>query len=191
MADIEASHKPDKADRIEIEATKTLSKWYRHLSAGVSNAFDCQVIHQPSTGMMSFIGVGADAHVAAYTFTYLSRTVRKLCSTYMKSHVSDRVTGRNRELRRQSYYLGVVTTINERLREQKVCTPVTPGALVHVKEALIRQTMNEIGNLRTVHSRRSYVHSEAYIKGQNDGSQVSIHKGLAQVAKKLSLLNEA
>jgi hypothetical protein len=180
MADIEASHKPDKADKIEIEATKTLPKWFRHLTAGVGNAFDCQVIHHPSTGMMSFIGVGADAHVASYTFIYLARTVRKLCSTYMKRHVSDRITGRNRELRRQSYYLGAVTTINERLREQKAYTPVTPGALVPVKEALIRQTMNEIGNIRTVHSRRSYVHSEAYLKGQNDGSQVSIHKGVEQ-----------
>ena len=191
MADIEGSHKPDKADKIEIEATKTLPKWFRHLSAGVSNAFDCQVIHQPSKGTMSFIGVGADAHIAAYTFTYLVRTVKKLCSTYMKSHVSHRITGRNRELLRQSYYLGLVTTINDRLREQKVCTPVTPGALVPVKEALIRQTMNEIGNLRTVHSRRSYVHSGAYLKGQNDGSKVSIHKGVEQVSKKLSLLNEA
>jgi len=38
--------------------------------------------------------------------------------------------------------------------------------------------MDEIGNIRTVHSRRSYIHSDAYFKGQNDGSQVSIHKGV-------------
>lgn len=71
------SHKPDRADKIEIEATKTLPKWFRHLSAGVSNAFDFQVIHHPLTGTMSFIGVGADAHVASYTFTYLFRTLRQ------------------------------------------------------------------------------------------------------------------
>ncbi|MHB8829220.1 MAG: DUF2786 domain-containing protein [Syntrophales bacterium] len=180
MADIEASHKPDKADKIEMEATKILPKWVRHLSAGVCNAFDCQAVHNATKGIMTFIGVGADAQVAAYTFTYLDRTVRKLCSTYMKSHVSDTITGRKRELRRQSYYLGAVSTITVRLGEQKVCTPVTPGALVPIKEALIKQTINEFGTIRTIHSRRSYIHYDAYSKGQNDGRQVGIHQGVEQ-----------
>ena len=50
---------------------------------------------------------------------------------------------------RQSYYLGAVTTINQRLRVQKQQTPVTTGALVLVKEGLIKHAMNELGNLRT------------------------------------------
>ena len=68
--------------------------------------------------------------------------------------------------------------INARLREQKVQTPVTTGALVLVKEGLIRQDMNEIGNLRTVRIRKSYISSDAYAKGQTDGGQVGIHKGI-------------
>lgn len=180
MADIEASHKPDKADKIELDAIKNLPKWARHLSGGVSNAFDCRVIHNPNNGKLSFIGVGADAQIAAYTFAYLDRTVRKLCSVYMKQSVSDRIKGRNREMSRQSYCLGMVSTINKRLAEQKVCTPITVGALVPLKEALIQQTVREIGNIRTIHSRTSYVHSDAYLKGQNDGSRVSIHKGVEQ-----------
>jgi hypothetical protein len=180
MADIEASYKPDKADKIEIEATRTLPKWVRHLSAGVCSAFDCQAIHNPSNGMLSFIGVGADAQVAVYTFSYLVNTVRTLCSAYMKEHVGNGANGRTRELMRQSYYLGAVTTINERLKEQKVSTPVTSGALVPIKEALIRQTMSEIDDIRTVHSRRSYIHYDAYRKGKNDGSRVTIRKGVEQ-----------
>ena len=180
MADIEAAHKPDKADSVETSVSKTLPKWMRHLSAGVSTAFDCQAIHHPSTGKMTFIGVGADAQVAAYTFTYLDRTVRKLCSSYMKQQVSSTITNRHRELMRQSYYLGAVSTITTRLREQKVQTPITTGALVPVKEGLIRQAMNEIGNIRTIHSRKSYIHSDAYFKGQDDGRQVGINQGLEQ-----------
>lgn len=180
MADIAAAHKPDKADKIEIEAAKTLPKWLKHLSAGVCSAFDCQAIHHPATGKLTFIGVGADAQVAAYTFTYLERTVRKLCGSYMKTPDNAATSGRHRELRRHSYYLGVVSTITTRLGEQKVCTPVTTGALVPVKAALIKQAMNELGNIRTTHSRRSYIHSEAYFTGQNDGRQVSIHKGVEQ-----------
>lgn len=178
MADIEAAHKPDKADTVETSVSKTLPKWMRHLSAGVSTAFDCQAIHHPATGKMTFIGVGADVQIAAYTFTYLDRTVRKLCATYMKRHVSSTFATRHRELMRQSYYLGAVSTINTRLREQKVQTPVTTSALVPVKEGLIRQALNQIGNLRTVRSRKSYINSDAYAKGQTDGRQVGIHQGI-------------
>lgn len=180
MTDIEAAHKPDKADKVETAVSKSLPKWMRHLSAGVSTAFDCQAVHHPATGRLTFIGVGADVQIAAYTFTYLDRTVRKLCSTYMKGHVaSTTIANRHRELMRQSYYLGAVSTITTRLREQKVQTPVTTGALVVVKEGLIRQAMNEIGTLRTMHSRRSYINSDAYNRGQTDGGQVGIHHGIS------------
>lgn len=188
MADIEASHRPDKADKIEIEAAKTLPKWLKHLSAGVCSGFDCQAIHHPATGKLTFIGVGADAQVAAYTFSYLERTVRKLCGSYMKSPDNAAATGRHRELKRHSYYLGVVSTITTRLREQKVSTPVTTGALVPVKAALIKQAMSEIGNIRTSHSRRSYINEDAYTRGQSDGHQVGIRKGIAQEKQNRNLL---
>jgi hypothetical protein len=178
MADIEAAHKPDKADKVETAVSKTLSKWLRHLSAGVSTAFDCQAIHHPATGNMTFIGVGADVQIAAYTFTYLERIVRKLCSTYMRQYISSSIPNRHRELMRQSYYLGAVSTITARLKEQKAQTPITTGALVPVKEGLIRQAMNEIGPIRTMHSRKSYVNSDAYNSGQTDGRQVGIHHGI-------------
>lgn len=178
MADIEAANRPEQADRVETVVSKTLPKWMRHLSAGVSSAFDCQAIHHPASGKMTFIGVGADVEIAAYTFTYLDRTVRKLCSGYMKQHACGTMANRHRELMRQSYYLGAVSTITTRLREQKVSTPVTTGALVPVKEGLIRRAMNEIGNLRTMHSRRSYVNGDAYSRGQADGGRIGIRTGI-------------
>jgi len=187
MADIEAAHRPDKADTVETAVSKSLPKWLRHLSAGISTAFDCQAIHHPATGKMTFIGVGADVQIAAYTFTYLDRTIRKLCGTYMKLHVGSTIANRHRELMRQSYYLGAVSTITARLREQKEQTPVTTGALVPVKEGLIRQAMNEIGNVRTMHSRRSYVNSDAYSSGQTDGGQVGIHHGITGASARSSI----
>lgn len=178
MADIEASHRPDKADKVETSVSKCIPKWRRHLSAGVSTAFDCQAVHHPATGKMTFIGVGADVQIAAYTFAYLDRAVRKLCSDYMKRHVGNTIANRDRELMRQSYYLGAVSTITDRLRVQKIQTPVTSGALVPVKEGLIRQAMNEIGTIRTMHSRRSYINSDAFSRGQSDGGQLGIHHGI-------------
>jgi hypothetical protein len=38
--------------------------------------------------------------------------------------------------------------------------------------------MSEIGNIRTMHSRRSYINSDAYSRGQTDGGQVGIHHGI-------------
>lgn len=178
MADIDATNKPDKADKVETVVPKTLPKWLRHLSSSVSTAFDCQTVHYPATGKMVFIGVGADVEIASYTFSYLHRVVRKLCTNYVRHHVDDRITGRNRELLKQSYLLGAASTIALRLREQKIQTPITSTALVPVKEGLIKQTMSELGKLRTVHSRKSYINAEAYGKGQNDGRQVGINKGI-------------
>lgn len=179
MADIESGHKPQSADKVEATVSKTLPKWVRHLSAGVCTAFDCQAIHHPALGKMTFIGVGADVQIAAYTFAYLDKTVRRLCNYYMKHHVRENGLNRHREMVRQSYYLGAVSTITGRLREQKIQTPTTPGALVPIKEGLIRKAMSELGPIRTVHSRRSYINSHAYTKGQEDGQQVGIHKGIS------------
>jgi hypothetical protein len=178
MADIEAAHRPDKADSIETTVSKSLPKWLRHLSAGVSGAFDCQAIHHPASGKMTFIGVGADVQVAVYTFAYLDRTVRKLCSSYMKRYATDTIANRHREMMRHSYYLGAVSTITTRLREQKARTPASTGALVPVKEGLIRQAMKDIGTIRTMHSRRSYVNSGAYTSGQTDGGDVALRRGV-------------
>ncbi len=182
MTDVEANlQRPQSADKVETTVAKTLPKWVRYLSAGVCSAFDCQAIHHPAQGKMTFIGVGADVQVASYTFSYLDRTVRKLCSSYMKYRVNDsNLSNRNRELMRQSYYLGAVSTINLQLVQQKVQTPITPGALVPIKAGLIKKAVSELGAIRTVRGRRSYINSHAYSQGQSDGKNVSIHKGVTE-----------
>jgi Protein of unknown function (DUF2786) len=178
MADISASKRAEKADRIEMDVAKSLPKWFRHLSASVSSVFDCQAIHHPATGKMTFIGVGVDVQVASYTFTYLERTVRKLCAGYLKRYAGSTITGRQRNLMRESYYLGAVSTITRLLQDQRKKTPVTPGTLVPVKEGLIRIAISEMGPIRTMHSRRSYINSTAYLQGQTDGQLVRINQGL-------------
>jgi len=179
MADIEAKQRPQSADKIETSVAKTLPKWVRNLSAGVCSAFDCQAIHHPTLGKMTFIGVGADVQIAAYTFDYLDRAVRKLCSSYMKQHVTNSVPNRSKELMRHSYYLGAVSTINTQLMQQRLQTPITPGALVPVKDGLIKKAISELGPIRTIRGRRSFINAHAYNKGQSDGRDVSIHKGFA------------
>jgi Protein of unknown function (DUF2786) len=179
MADIETKSPSQQADKVETSVAKTLPKWLRNLSSGVCSAFDCQAIHHPALGKMTFIGVGADVQIASYTFAYLDKTVRRLCINYMKHNVNDALPNRNRELMRQSYYLGAVSTISTQLVRQKTQTPITPGALVPVKKGLIKKVMDELGPIRTVRGRKSYINSSAYNQGQSDGKTVSIHKGVA------------
>jgi hypothetical protein len=128
---------------------------------------------------MTFIGVGADVQIAAYAFGYLEHALRRLCSNYMKQHAGSGVGTREREMVRQSYYLGAVSTITTQLREQRVRTPVTPGALVPVKEGLIRKAMDELGPIRTIRGRTSYVSAHAYSQGQSDGKSVHLRKGVS------------
>jgi Cdc6-like AAA superfamily ATPase len=96
----------------------------------------------------------------------------------MKNAVIASTPNRQRELMRQSYYLGAVSTVTVRLREQKEQTPVTPGALVPVKEGLIKKAMEELGVIRTIRSRKSYINTDAYSSGQADGRQVGIRHAL-------------
>lgn len=179
MEDIETGSTTLKADKVETPVSKTLSKWVRYLSAGVCSAFDCQAVHHPALGRMTFIGVGADVQVATYTFTYLERTVRKLCKGYLQQHVEDSIPNRHRELMRQSYYLGAVSTITTKLREQKTRTPITSGALVPLKDALIRKTMSDLGPVRTVRNRKSFVDTNAYTQGQQDGLSIGINNAVS------------
>ncbi len=190
MADIETQCRPEKADQIETASSKKLPKWLRQLVAGVGSAFDCQTIHHPGNGKLTFVGVGADLQVAVYTFTYLEKAVRRICSQYMKVHAHSLSSSRQRELLRHSYYLGAVSTINRMLASQKRETPVTPGAMVPVKEGLIKRAMNEMGSLRTVHSRRSYISGEAYARGELDARNVGINKGITNAQNPLKQLEE-
>lgn len=179
MADIGTEQLPPSAEKVETVAAKSLPKWIRQLSAGVCTAFDCQAIHHPALGRMTFIGVGADVQIAAYAFGYLEHALRRLCSNYMQQHAGSRIAARDREMLRQSYYLGAVSAVNRQLQEQRARTPVTPGALVQVKEGLISKAMEELGPIRTVRGRRSFVSAHAYSQGESDGRNVHLRKGVA------------
>lgn len=79
---------------------------------------------------------------------------------------------------RNSYYLGAANTVCAMLLAQKEKTPVTPGALVPVKRALIEKAMSELGKVQERRSRKSAVDCDAYRQGQRDGQNIAIHRGV-------------
>lgn len=180
MTDVEAKKEVDSAaEKVETDSAKTLPKWVWRLLGSIQQSFDCQVVHR-GIGKVVFIGVGADAQVASYTFAYLDKTIRRLAREYMKS------LGERRELMcasditlsRNSYYLGVVNTVRKTLLEQKEKTPVTPGALVPIKKALIEKAMGEMGEIKERRARKSFIDPDAYRQGQHDGQAITIHRGI-------------
>lgn len=178
MTDIETQQETMKASKVETAAPKTFPKWIRRLLGGVQTAFDCEAFHHYS-GKVTFIGVGADAEVAAYTFAYLQRIVQRLCRDYMKNHpLRGSMSPRRITLVRNSYYLGASITVYKTLLQQKKETPVTTFALVPVKDALIKKAVSEIGPIRTIKSRKSYIDQNAYAQGQQDGATVTIQQGV-------------
>lgn len=179
MTDVEAGREAGAAEKVETDSAKTLPKWVWRLLGGVQAAFDCQVVHK-GIGKIVFIGVGADAQVASYTFTYLDKTIRRLCREYMKSIAARRETMNVSDVAmvRNSYYLGVANAVCKTILAQKEKTPVTPGALVPVKQALIKKAMSELGEVKEIRSRKSFVDSDAYQQGQRDGRDIALHRGV-------------
>lgn len=178
LADIETAASDGRAEQVELAAPRKLPKWSRLLSAGVGDAFDCRALHHPVRGVLIFIGAGADPHVAAHTYAYVERTLRRLCRTHLQGRFASGAGGRLRETARQSYYLGAVSAINSNLQEQKARTPVTPYALVPVKEGLIRAAMDSFGPVRTVHGRRSVVDGHSYRQGHEAGGRITVAKAV-------------
>lgn len=169
MADIQ--DKPDRADVAKLETVKVRPKWQRIISGCTASAFGCVSIN--STGAVSFIGVGADPEIASYTYSYLVGEVKRLSKAFVKGINQDR------ETHKRSYCMGAADSIAEALQQMAKDTPVTPGALVPVRDALIEATTKEIfPDLRTQLPKTSIVFSRAYTQGLKDGANIQIRKGV-------------
>jgi len=151
----------------------------RTISAYTASAFGCQAIGGDC--VLTFIGVGSDPVVASYTYSFLIAEVQRLAKTYVKNIVE------NREMHRRSYANGAANSIAVALLKMAKDTPVTPGALVPVRDALIKATTKQLfPEVRTLKSRRTTVLSSAYVQGQQDGANIQIHKGIADGGERFS-----
>lgn len=175
----------DGAGETELKVARTVPKWLSSLFAVVARAFDCLPIVSttPDAAHLRCIGVGEDPQVAVCTLEFLMKELRRLATAYIRkqdipaSRLS--VTGRRRI--RDSYLLGGVQGVQQAMTIQKAVTPTTTGALVPVKDALIRQYREEhLGPLRTQRSRRSTVISDAFRQGRQDGAALQTRQTAAK-----------
>lgn len=177
LAISELEMREEGAGEAELYVAKTVPKWLSSLFAVVADAFDCMAIvaTTANAGRLRFIGVGEDPAVAACTLQFLMQELRRLASRYLKQQErgADLLTPAIRRRIRDSYLLGGVQGVQQAMALQKGATPTTAGALVPVKDALIRQYSEQhLGPLRTRRSRSSSVLSSAFNQGKQDGEQL-------------------
>jgi hypothetical protein len=145
----------------------------------VAEAFDCRGLQEPCQKRGLFVGVGADPKVAAFTFDYLERALKKLSSSFMKK-IPACVEGRGRI--KTSYLMGAVLKIHKRLQEQKQKTPVTPGALVPMKKSAIENALSSllIGKTKTasIGPLQSDAEQIAYSLGYIEGGKIPLRQGV-------------
>lgn len=181
LAISELEMREEGAGEAELTVARTVPKWLSSLFAVVAHAFDCMAIvaSTADAGRLRFIGVGEDPAVAACTLQFLMQELRRLASRYLKQQAAELLSPAIRRRMRDSYLLGGVQGVQQAMALQKAATPTTAGALVPVKEALIRQYSEQhLGPLRTQRRRRSSVLSSAFNQGKQDGAQLQTrHNG--------------
>lgn len=138
IADVGEDTGTSTATKSRTKTRKKLESWAFDLALYVSEAFDCDYYHR-GDGQTTFVGVGADAEVCAWTFGYLYKTLLRMASTYMRDKWY--YTDKGQRQIRASYLLAATVVVGRRLREQKREAPVTSDALVPVKAEAVRAAM--------------------------------------------------
>lgn len=187
VADLPADEMTNSLDAAEttVEVGKVLRNWVKGLLIFVAQGFECEHIIRRRNGaapVLTFIGVDADAQVAAYTFQFLFRELNGLVDKALP-HLKRKNPGWNGGSLRYAYLDGAVRKIGERLKEEtreirvtekKMCTD-----LVVAKEQLIRNYMeSNFASIRREYGRRRAVSVNAFEKGYADADNIDLKPGI-------------
>lgn len=168
----------------------TMKKWRNELMQEVAVSVGCDVIYHFEKNVIksaSIYGLDQNVKTAVYIYMYLENTINRLRKEFIKRANKDHKDkyGKPLDLNQRyhlekSYTLGIVSSVSLKLEEQKVKTPPTPGALVVVVGALIERKMNEDHpSSRQIRDRAADIDCEAYGKGEEDGENITISKGIS------------
>lgn len=180
-----------------IEAAQTsvwvgsiVRNWVKGLLIHVARGFDCAHVVRRRNGsdpILTFIGTGADAEVAAYAFQFLYRELNRLADGSLpKLRRENR--GWSAAQLRYAYLDGAVKRLGERFQEQTETIKTTERDrckdLVVAKEHVIRKYIErEFANIRTEYGKRRIVAANAFEKGYRDAGAITLHHALG-VARK-------
>lgn len=185
MSEVDIREEARSARTITCKSSRRPPFWVKQLASSVANAFDCRLFHSHATEKFLFLGVGADPDVATFIFAYLERTLRTLTSKFMKKYPS---RFPRRAHIRDAYLRGAILVIHMRLQLEKECSPITPGAMVPVKEAAIDRACAKWDILEEKKPRKkeqreeSEAESLSFILGMRAGEGIPIRKGISEMS---------
>jgi hypothetical protein len=169
LADVGEDTGTSNATKSRTKTRKKLESWAFDLAKYVSEAFDCDYYHR-GDGQTTFVGVGADAEVCAWTFGYLYKTLQRMASTYLREKWY--YTSKAQRQMRASYLLAATLVVGKRLKEQKRESPVTSNALVPVKAKAIQDAMPD--DLQERSFKEPTLDKNAVIAGAKAGYSISL-----------------
>jgi hypothetical protein len=169
LADVGEETRSACATKSKTKTRKNLESWAFDLAAYTSKAFDCAYYHS-SDGRTTFVGVGADAEVCAWTFGYLYKTLLRMASTYMRDKWC--YTKKAQRQMRASYLIAATIIVGKRLREQKQAAPVTSDALVPVKAEAVKAAMPD--DVRERNFKEQPLDADSVVAGVMAGHSISL-----------------
>jgi hypothetical protein len=169
IADVGEETVTSNATKSRTKTRKKLESWAFDLAQCVSEAFDCGYYHR-GDGQTTFVGVGADPEVCAWTFGYLYKTLLRMASAYMRNRWI--YSSKEQRAMRASYLLAATFVVGKRMREQKQTAPVTSDALVLVKSEAVDAAMPD--DLRVRDFKEQVLDAAAVRAGVAAGHSVSL-----------------
>lgn len=201
---------PDAEELILENSYKiTINRFTRILSYVVGESLDCRTILHKSINKkresIQFFGYQQNPEIATYMFEYLYKASKTQWKRYLSElqngpkpslngmsidDVFDLLLSRpdKREYsatqlanKKKSYLEGFVRGIENKLKQQKARTPITPNALVPTMNALIQKRLDVVfgDSLKKSRSRVVYIDGAAYGNGIKDGFNTAISKGIS------------
>jgi len=167
--------KGEHANVLSQDTNHQFTRWMVNLAWAVGESFDCNWF-KDRRHHISFVGVGADSEIAMYTFMYLMEEIYRLAGEFNEGKL---ISQGQKRIRRESFSIGAVATIREKLKKQTVVSPTNTTALMVIKKAIVENTYKTFA-VRTVRTaKRRNFSSAAYIAGKEAGKHITINKGIA------------
>ena len=168
--------------------TKTSQTWETSLGSIIAKTFNGRAIRTRNSNGWHFTFVAGQTDLIIITdlFERLRTTIKRMSQAYV-NHAKDFTRTHGKSLH-NSYRMGMITTINQRLERLKQNTAPTDSrntfgmtgtALMVIKDKAVDQRVNRIfPRVRTTTSRASRVDGNAYQQGMTDGNNVSLHQSV-------------
>lgn len=175
------------ASQTSVWVGSVLRNWVKGLLIHVAEGFDCQHVVRRRHGsdpILTFVGTGADAEVAAYAFQFLYRELTKLVERSLP-RLKQENRGWSTSHLRYAYLDGAVKRIGERFQERTrtIRAVERDGCkdLIVAKERVIRKYMaREFRDLRTEFGRTRVVSANAFERGYRDAEALNLHRAMGR-----------